>query len=559
MQTSELKTQFFRRPAAPKPSRTDTASPVQVRAMAEAPTQLWFPAAQPDVLPPPVRRKRPFLKHLFVGLILLTLLAIGFTAVAGASLFYMSEMVLPGVRVMSTDVGRMTLSEAAVALSELSSQQTIRLTHGETVWLISAEELGLTMDATATAENAHEYGRTPAAWFELIQTGAMTVEPIWILDTAVAQTTLQARADELAVEPINAGLIIENGQVTVTPAVDGQMLDVTATVSALAQTGATAVNQNGKAAQSRPIPLAMQVVPAAITDVSGVVAQAEALLSTTITIHATDPVRDEAVSWVVGPQVWGSWLTLAVDPNDTTRFDWVIEPDKAAQFFTERNVALGENRYLDSELALTAVADAIKNQQERIDLRIYHSPSQYVVQPGDTFAGIGRKVGIPYPWIQAANPGVADALIVGQTLTIPSPDELLPYPVVDGKRVVVSISQQRAWVYENGALKWEWLASTGIASSPTAPGVFQIQTHEPNAYAANWDLWMPSFMGIYQPAPNVEFMNGFHGFPTRDGANLLWTSNLGTPVTYGCILLSNENVAQLYEWAEQGVIVEIMP
>ncbi|MCA9901369.1 MAG: L,D-transpeptidase family protein, partial [Anaerolineales bacterium] len=261
----------------------------------------------------------------------------------------------------------------------------------------------------------------------------------------------------------------------------------------------------------------------------------------------------------VGPQVWGSWLTLTVDQANTTQFDWAIEPDKAAQFFAERNAALGENRYLDEELALTAVTNAIKNQQENISLRIYHSPSQYVVQAGDTFAGIGRAVGIPYPWIQAANPGVGDALTVGQSITIPSPDDLLPYPVVDGKRIVVSISQQRAWVYENDALKWEWLASTGIASSPTAPGVFQIQTHEPNAYAANWDLWMPSFMGIYQPAPNVEFMNGFHGFPTRDGANLLWTSNLGTAVTYGCILLSNENAAQLYEWAEQGVIVEILP
>jgi lipoprotein-anchoring transpeptidase ErfK/SrfK len=30
-------------------------------------------------------------------------------------------------------------------------------------------------------------------------------------------------------------------------------------------------------------------------------------------------------------------------------------------------------------------------------------------------------------------------------------------------------------------------------------------------------------------------------------------------VTYGCILLSNENAAQLYDWAEQGVIAEILP
>jgi LysM repeat protein len=554
MQTSELKTQFFRRSAVPQRVITE-APPPPAHSLADAPTQLWFPAttAQPHALPQPTRQKRPFLKYLLLGFTLLALLTTGFIAVAGAGLIYMSDLVLPGVQVMGVNVGRQMQSEAAAALSNAASQQTIRLTHGETVWLLTANELGLTLDAAATAKAAHAYGRTPRAWLELIKTGTMTVQPSWTLDTAVTQTTLQARAAELAIEPVNAGLVIENGRVTTTPAADGQSLDVTATVAALVQNGAAAVAQNGE------IPLVMQAIPAAITDVSGAVAQAEALLATTLTIQATDPVRDEAVSWVVGPQVWGSWLTLAVDPTNATRFNWTIEPDKAAQFFAERNAALGENRYLDKELALTAVTNAIQNQQPTISLRIYHSPSQYVVQAGDTFAGIGRKVGIPYPWIQAANPGVGDALSVGQSLTIPSPDDLLPYPVVEGKRIVVSISQQRAWVYENGALKWEWLASTGIASSPTAPGVFQIQTHEPNAYAGNWDLWMPNFMGIYQPAPNVAFMNGFHGFPTRDGANLLWTNNLGTPVTYGCILLSNENAAQLYQWAEQGVIVEILP
>jgi lipoprotein-anchoring transpeptidase ErfK/SrfK len=129
--------------------------------------------------------------------------------------------------------------------------------------------------------------------------------------------------------------------------------------------------------------------------------------------------------------------------------------------------------------------------------------------------------------------------------------------VVENKRIIVSISQQKVYVYENGALKWEWLASTGINSSPTAPGIFQIQAHEPNAYAGNWDLWMPSFMGISRPVPTSDFMNGFHGFPTRNGYDLLWTGDLGHKVTYGCVLLSNDNVNLLYEWAEDGVVVEI--
>ncbi len=553
MQTSEHKTQFFHRPIVPQRVIAEASTPAQAHSLADAPTELWFPAAaaQAQALPGAVPRKRPFLKYFFLGFILISLLFVGFITLAGAGLIYMSDLVLPGVQVSGLNVGRMTQTEAASALQNNSSQQTVRLTHQDTFWLVNPADLGLALDAAATADRAHAYGRTPEAWVEFVQTGAMAVEPVWTLDTAVAQTYLQSRAAELAIEPVNAGLVIENGQVRTTPAADGQRLDVAATVNGLAQNSAFA--QNGE------IQLVMQPVAPAITDVSGFVAQAEALLNTTITIHATDPVRNEAVSWVVGPQVWGNWLMLVADPGNPSQFSWTLDPDKANQFFADRNAALGENRYLDEAVALTAVTEAIKTQQESISLRIYHGSSQYVVQPGDTFAGIGRKVGIPYPWIQAANPGIGEALTVGQSIVIPSPDDLLPYPVVEGKRIVVSIGQQRAWVYENGALKWEWLASTGIASSPTAPGVFQIQTHEANAYAANWDLWMPNFMGIYQPAPNVEFMNGFHGFPTRDGANLLWTNNLGTPVTYGCILLSNENAAQLYEWAEQGVIVEILP
>jgi lipoprotein-anchoring transpeptidase ErfK/SrfK len=99
--------------------------------------------------------------------------------------------------------------------------------------------------------------------------------------------------------------------------------------------------------------------------------------------------------------------------------------------------------------------------------------------------------------------------------------------------------------------------STGLPTSPTAPGVFQVQSHELNAYADQWNLYMPHFMGFYHPGPNMELMNGFHGFPTRGGGYLLWTGDLGHPVTYGCVLLSLENAETLYNWAEEGVIVEV--
>jgi lipoprotein-anchoring transpeptidase ErfK/SrfK len=165
---------------------------------------------------------------------------------------------------------------------------------------------------------------------------------------------------------------------------------------------------------------------------------------------------------------------------------------------------------------------------------------------------------VPYPWIQQANPGVGNALSVGQTITIPSADNFFDYPVVPDKRIEVSISQQRMRVFENGQLKWDWVASTGIDSSPTWPGIYQIISHVPNAYAANWNLWMPNFMGVYRPIPGQDFTNGIHGFPTRGGSQLLWTNDLGHRVTFGCILLSSDNAQTLYNWAEEGVIVQIL-
>src|SRR5690606_11597904 len=209
--------------------------------------------------------------------------------------------------------------------------------------------------------------------------------------------------------------------------------------------------------------------------------------------------------------------------------------------------------------AVQTVQDAISKRRTQAYVRIRHHDTQHTVQPGETITSIAWDYGVPYPWIQQANPGLGDTLSVGQSITIPSADNFFDFPVVPNKRIVVSISQQRTRVYENGQLKWDWPASTGINSSPTWPGVYQIISHVPNADAANWNLWMPNFLGVYRPVPGQEFTNGFHGFPTRGGSQLLWTNNLGTRVTYGCILLSSDNARLLYDWAEDGVIVEILP
>src|SRR5262249_19832875 len=142
-----------------------------------------------------------------------------------------------------------------------------------------------------------------------------------------------------------------------------------------------------------------------------------------------------------------------------------------------------------------------------------------------------------------------------QTLNIPSKDVLLPLPVVPGKRLKLSISEQRLYGYENKQQVFEYVISTGIDRSPTQPGVFQVQSHDPNAYASLWDLYMPDFLGIYESWPG--FMNGFHGLPLLHGGVRLWGDILGKPASFGCIILSLDDAHTLYQWAPDGVVVEI--
>jgi len=84
-----------------------------------------------------------------------------------------------------------------------------------------------------------------------------------------------------------------------------------------------------------------------------------------------------------------------------------------------------------------------------------------------------------------------------------------------------------------------------------------VQTHKRNAYASVWDLYMPNFLGIYESWPG--FMNGIHGLPTLSSGTRLWANILGQPASYGCIILDLDNAKWLFNWAEEGVVVEIRP
>jgi lipoprotein-anchoring transpeptidase ErfK/SrfK len=486
---------------------------------------------------------------------------------------YRGDVILSGVTALGQDLGGRTRSEASQIINAEWQSRKVILDGGEQSWTLSPEQLGVTLDANAMAEAAYRLGRAEpnvdavlptvrrilaSSGLVAVPTEAAAVTPIWRFDRTIATNTIRTHAGQIDIPMQNAGVTVVDGQVQTTPAQAGRALDVGALLTTL-----ESHPWDVALARARNVPLrfTLPVVdqPPAIADATALVDELTPLLANPITIQLFDPIRNERAQWTVQPADMGRWVAVgeAVDAaTGQKKLGWSVDEAKVREYIAAQNASFGDERYIDPDIAAPALADAFRQQKGELTQTIKHGERQHVVKSGETLSSIAYDYGFPYPYLMLANPN-KDTLMAGDTIVIPSVDVLAPLPVVENKRVVVSIANQNVKVYENGQVKWDWPASTGIDSSPTSPGIFQVQTHEEMAYAANWDLYMPWFMGIYRPIPGQEFMNGFHGFPSRDRRQLLWTKNLGHRVTYGCILLSTENAKLLYDWAEPGVIVEI--
>ena len=136
-----------------------------------------------------------------------------------------------------------------------------------------------------------------------------------------------------------------------------------------------------------------------------------------------------------------------------------------------------------------------------------------------------------------------------------APPKPTPVPAYAGdKRIEISLSEQRMYVWAGDQLVYQWVCSTGEPGRETVPGQFKILDKYPEAWASTWGIRMPYWMGIYW-AGTLE--NGIHALPINPDGSRLWEGLLGSRVSYGCVILSTENARTLYNWAPVGTPVWI--
>jgi len=183
----------------------------------------------------------------------------------------------------------------------------------------------------------------------------------------------------------------------------------------------------------------------------------------------------------------------------------------------------------------------------------------HVVQPGEHLSAIARRYGLTWPTVARAN-NIANpnTIYAGQTLIIPAADDgqggyaggsyapAVPAPTIStGKQIIVDLSDQRVYAYENGALLRNVLVSTGLWGTPTVQGDYALY--------AKYDAQLMSGPDYY--LPGVPWVMYFYKGYSLHGT--YWHNNFGQPMSHGCVNMPTPEAAWFYSWAPIGTPVHV--
>ncbi|NDJ60733.1 MAG: L,D-transpeptidase family protein [Chloroflexi bacterium] len=464
----------------------------------------------------------------------------------------LSGRLFPNVWTMGIDLGGLTYLEAETQLREMWERDLrITLVDGDRAWEVSPIELGLTLDTRQTIDAARTVGMAGLPF-------GYGVLPTVSLNFQAAQNTLMDMLDETKIDPYNAGYRWEDDQLVGVEGTPGRFLDVALTMAILQDDLAEIVD-------AQRLHLAMTVLTPDVVDPTPHLAQAQQIASGQFLLNGYDPFIDEWVRWTTDAATLASWL----EAGETSL---LVREDAFAPFITAQNNMLNQAdearvRFIDANEAVATLNAAFANGESAVDMRIRYRAWNYVVERGDTGYRIAFKTGIPFFRLLEENPSRDwDALLnPGEVVRIPTWDITVPLDPVPDKRIVVDIDQQYLVAYENGEAIRHWSISTGINAAPTSPGIFQILDHHEVAHGSSYTLcsangcgqWeMYWFMGLYEVIPGL--VNGFHGHVLLPNGRLLGDGNVGRPYTLGCVMSDTDNAEWLYNWADEGTIVEII-
>ena len=187
-------------------------------------------------------------------------------------------------------------------------------------------------------------------------------------------------------------------------------------------------------------------------------------------------------------------------------------------------------------------------------------PAVHMVQTGELLLDIAQWYGVN-PAAMARLNYLQDISMLesGQALRIPSANalELLEgierrldqarYPTRTERWVEVDLNEQLAIAYEGATPVKAFVISSGVSDTPTVTGTFRIwskvamQDMRGGNRSAGTDYHLKDVRNVQYFYKNYAFHGAY------------WHSNFGTPMSRGCINMTDEDAKWLFDWASPSM------
>ena len=358
----------------------------------------------------PYPRRNPFWPQVLAAFLSGLALFLGAVLVwtVGFQLVYAGR-IFPGVSIAGVDLSGLSPSEAALKLNQnLPYPYTGKLVlrDGGRVWVVTPAEMGMTFDASASAQAAYQLGRSGGLFASLdgqlrARSQGAEVSPVILFDQRVAYQYLQALSAEIDRPVLEANLKVEGTDVVAVPGQQGRTLDVEGTLVFLSAQMQTF--RDGE------VPLVIREQTPDILDVSAQADVARRVLSQPLRLYIANAAEGDPGPWNYDVQILanmlivhrvGNEVQVALDQNPlrdillgiATQVDRTAEnarfyfDDPTRQLVLIQNAKIG--RTIDTEANIAAINAALLQGEHNIALQIVED------QPEVTDSSTAEQLGI---------------------------------------------------------------------------------------------------------------------------------------------------------------------
>lgn len=463
------------------------------------------------------KQKRALGIKISVLLIILGIIGLGAYRVVQIN----SGKILPKVKIAGIKVGGKTPAEAKVLVNAYVNQinnSGPQITYEDKTIDTKLPDMGVSFNIDQVVNDAYNIGRSGSAQTKMVDNAKMVFSNYNVsLNPKIDEPKLDEYLGQIAkvvdVAPVNAGLVINDGNISQTPSKEGRGLDK----ENLKKNLISFINQN-KNKQNKIVLTTAVLTPAVLED--GVVnAKADAeqfMLSSPIVLSYNEEVFTASKADV------GSWISFNASGNKLVA---VVDSGKVGSF---------------------ASRIASKIEVSKVDREIMDGTGQ-VLNEGRDGIGVDTKKMVSDLTKRVESSKTGNVIGIG-TYLIPKGQVVInPHAQpcrYSGFYVDINLSEQTLYAFDGCTLLNQFLVSTG-KTGPTPTGEFHVygKSRVTRMDGPGYDL------------PGVEWVSWFSGDYSIHGT--YWHNNFGHPMSHGCVNASNANAQWVYERDDIGTPVYI--